>query len=30
MLKVVALKKVKIEHRDEGLPTTALREMSLL
>jgi serine/threonine protein kinase len=26
----VALKKVKIEHSDEGLPSTALREMSLL
>jgi len=26
----VALKKVKIEHCDEGLPSTALREMSLL
>jgi len=24
------LKKVKIEHCDEGLPSTALREMSLL
>ena len=26
----MALKKVKIEHCDEGLPSTALREMSLL
>lgn len=24
------MKKVKIEHSDEGLPSTALREMSLL
>ena len=27
---MVALKKVKIEHCDEGLPSTALREMSVL
>ena len=27
---MVALKKVKIEHCDEGLPSTALREMGLL
>lgn len=27
---MVALKKVKIEHSDEGLPSTALREISLL
>ena len=28
--KVVALKKVKVEHSDEGIPSTALREISLL
>ena len=27
---LVALKKVKIEHSDEGMPSTALREMSVL
>jgi len=26
----VALKKIKIDHCDEGLPSTAIREMSLL
>ena len=26
----IALKKVKIEHSDEGVPSTALREISLL
>lgn len=26
----VALKKIKIEHCDEGIPSTAIREMSLL
>jgi serine/threonine protein kinase len=30
IIQIVALKKVKIEHCDEGLPSTALREMSLL
>lgn len=30
MLQVVALKKIKIEHCDEGIPSTAIREMSLL
>ena len=29
-IQIVALKKVKIEHCDEGLPSTALREISLL
>ena len=28
--KVVALKKVKIDHCDEGIPSTALREIALL
>lgn len=27
---MVALKRIKIEHSNEGLPSTALREMSLL
>ena len=27
---MIALKKVKIEHSDEGIPSTALREISLL
>lgn len=27
---VVAIKKIKIEHSDEGIPSTAIREMSLL
>jgi cyclin-dependent kinase len=27
---VIALKKVKIEQSDEGLPSTALREISIL
>ena len=27
---MVALKKVKIEHCDEGIPSTAIREISLL
>ena len=27
---MVALKKIKIEHSDEGLPSTALREIGLL
>ena len=26
----MALKKIKIEHCDEGIPSTAIREMSLL
>ena len=26
----MALKKIKIEHSDEGMPSTALREMSVL
>jgi len=26
----VALKKIKIDHSDEGIPSTALREISLL
>jgi serine/threonine protein kinase len=30
LLQVVALKKIKIQHPNEGLPSTALREMSLL
>ena len=29
-LQTVALKKIKIEHCDEGIPSTAIREMSLL
>ena len=29
-LQVVAIKKVKIEHCDEGIPSTALREIALL
>jgi cyclin-dependent kinase 2 len=27
---VVALKKIKLEHADEGIPSTAIREISLL
>ena len=27
---VVALKKIKLEHDDEGIPSTAIREISLL
>jgi|TARA_B110001450_G_C17633689_1_gene486296 serine/threonine protein kinase len=27
---VIALKKVKIEHSDDGIPSTTLREISLL
>lgn len=26
----VALKKIRLEHEDEGVPSTAIREMSLL
>jgi len=29
-LKIIALKKIKIEYCDEGIPSTALREISLL
>ena len=28
--KIVALKKVKLENEDEGVPSTALREISIL
>ena len=28
--KVVALKKIRMEHEDEGVPSTAIREISLL
>lgn len=28
--KVVALKKIKIDHCDEGIPSTAIREIALL
>ena len=28
--KLVALKKIRLEHEDEGVPSTALREISLL
>lgn len=27
---VVALKKIRLEHTDEGIPSTAIREISLL
>ena len=27
---IVALKKIKLEHADEGIPSTAIREISLL
>ena len=30
LIQEIALKKVKIEHCDEGVPSTALREISLL
>lgn len=28
--KVVALKKIRIENEDEGVPSTAIRELSIL
>jgi serine/threonine protein kinase len=27
---IMALKKIRLEHEDEGMPTTAIREISLL
>jgi cyclin-dependent kinase len=27
---VVALKKIRLDHEDEGIPSTAIREMSIL
>lgn len=30
VIKAVALKKIKIEHCDEGIPSTAIREIALL
>lgn len=27
---IVALKKIRLDHEDEGIPSTALREMSIL
>lgn len=27
---IVALKKIRMEHEDEGVPSTAIREISLL
>lgn len=29
-VKLVALKKIKINHREEGIPSTAMREVALL
>ena len=29
-MQIIALKKVKIDHGDEGVPSTALREIALL
>jgi hypothetical protein len=27
---MIALKKIRLEHEDEGIPSTAIREISLL
>lgn len=27
---IIALKKIRLEHEDEGIPSTAIREISLL
>ena len=30
IIQIVALKKIRLEHADEGIPSTAIREISLL